>query len=301
MMLFLRVLQGIAVAAPGVLSKAILTDVFLGERLGKLSTSMTMTWAIGPIIAPVIGGYLEVYFGWQSSFYFFAIYGALILCLALIVLEETNVHRISLNFPNLMKIYREACTHKVFFGALVSISIAYSLIVVFNVAGPFIIQTVLGYSPIDYGHFALFMGLGFFIGSLANRFLLRHLPVSTILPLGIYYGTTVACLMLIVSALFGMHLITLIASTFCLLIASGSIFPNCMAKCLSLFPKTAGTATAIMGSFFIIGTAIITSMASLLETKTLIPISLCYVLLMGISLTTYLLMLRAKPPPPVTR
>jgi Bcr/CflA subfamily drug resistance transporter len=286
--LFWRTLQGISVAAPGVLSKAILTDVFLGERLHKLSSLMTMIWALGPMLAPVLGGYLEVYIGWQASFYFLTLYGIAILYLSLFHLQETNSHRIALNIHHLTKVYQEACFHKLFFGATVCISVVYSLIVVFNVVGPFFIQTILGYSPIAYGHFALYMGLGFFIGSLGNRFLLRRFAPSKLLSMGVYYGFITASLMLILIAFFGSHLILLLAFTFLLLLAAGSIFPNCMAMCLSLFPKTAGTATAIMGTFFIIGTSCITTVASFLETKTLIPISVCYALLMSLCLAMYL-------------
>lgn len=294
MVLFLRVLQGIFVAAPGVLSKAILTDVFLGEKLAKLSTSMTIVWAIGPIVAPVIGGYLQEYLGWESSFYALFLYGLVLLVLVFLSLEETNQYRIPFEKKRLIQVYKEACLHKIFFGSIICISIAYSLIVIFNTAGPFLIQTVLGYSPSQYGHFALFMGLGFFIGSLLNRFLLRKIPSSKILPIAIAYGGFVSIFMLIISFLFGLHVWTLIGFTFFLLIASGMIFPNSMAKCLSLFPKTAGTATAIMGASFIIGTSLITSLASLLETSTLVPISACYVLLMIICSFVYFTMLKEK-------
>lgn len=287
-MLFLRVLQGIAVAAPGVLSKAILTDVFLGERLGKISTYMTMIWAIGPIIAPVIGGYLEAYVGWRADFYLFAIYGAFLFFLVLFFLKETNVNRTPLNISHLLGVYKKACLHKVFFSSVICISIVYSLIVIFNVVGPFFIETVLGYSPITYGHLALFMGLGFFIGSLANRLLLRRFSSSQIFKPTLYYGSAVAVLMFLFSILFGAHLFILIFFTFCLLIASGIIFPNSMAQALSLFSKTAGTATAIMGASFILGTSIIASLASFLDTKTLIPISLSYIFLMAICLAVHL-------------
>jgi DHA1 family bicyclomycin/chloramphenicol resistance-like MFS transporter len=294
MVLFLRVLQGIFVAAPGVLSKTILADILLGERLAKFSTSMTMVWALGPIIAPIIGGYLESYIGWQASFYFLAFYGAILLVLSLFSLKETNRQPISLDIKNLIRIYKKACSHKLFFGSIACISIVYSLIVIFNITGPFLIQNVLKYSPVDYGYFAFFAGLGFFIGSLINRLLLQHFSVSKILVWGILYGFIISILMVIAAIVFGVTLITLVLFTFLLLIGSGSVFPNCMAKCLSLFPQSAGTAAAIMGTCFIIGTSLISAGASFLETQTLIPLSLCYALLMGICLIIYFLTWKGK-------
>jgi len=229
------------------------------------------------------------------DFVFFSVYGIILLGLVYFFYEESIEHKTPLNLPSLGRIYREICMHKGFLGAAICISIVYAVAVVFNVMGPFLIEVVMGYSPVDFGHFALFMGLGFFVGSVINRFLLSHFPVEKIFPVSIYYAIVVTLLMLVTSLVFGVQLITLILFTFFLLIASGSAFPNGSTICLSLFPKNAGMASAAMGTVAVVGTAIVSTIASFLRTDTLIPISLFYVILMGICWISYRFLM--KPPP----
>ena len=64
---------------------------------------------------------------------------------------------------------------------VVLMGIAYSLIIVFNTVGPFLIQTRLNYSPIFFGHLALVMGLIFLIATIICRYLLKHYKAEQLL------------------------------------------------------------------------------------------------------------------------
>lgn len=76
-LIVLRFLQRITIAACGTITKAILADSFKGKVLAKKSSFMATAWALGPIVAPAIGGYLQFYVGWQANFLFLAAYGLL--------------------------------------------------------------------------------------------------------------------------------------------------------------------------------------------------------------------------------
>ena len=56
------------------------------------------------------------------------------------------------------------------------LAIIYAQLILFNVVGPFLIQTVLGESPIVFGRVALSLGVAWFLGSLANRILTATFP-----------------------------------------------------------------------------------------------------------------------------
>src|SRR5437867_12227403 len=53
-LLAFRLLQGVALSATGTLNRSILTDTFSGAQLAKASNAMTLAWALGPIVAPVL-------------------------------------------------------------------------------------------------------------------------------------------------------------------------------------------------------------------------------------------------------
>ena len=66
--------------------------------------------------------------------------------------------------------------------------------------------------------------------------------------------------------------------------------PNCTALSLSIFPKMAGTASALSGSLMIIGTVFITGIASLLKTNNPIPMSIAYVVIVSVCFLIYVSM-----------
>jgi len=92
-LLLMRFLQGLAVTAPVVVTKAIVTDLFDKETIKKASTYLVLAWSIGPIIAPAIGGHLQQYFGWRGGFYFLFVYGLILSIFIAIYLSETNQYK----------------------------------------------------------------------------------------------------------------------------------------------------------------------------------------------------------------
>jgi predicted MFS family arabinose efflux permease len=59
---------------------------------------------------------------------------------------------------------------------------------------------------------------------------------------------------------------------------SGSItFTQCFGKSMRLFPERAGTASALMGTLFVAGSALAGFAGSFLETKTGLPLALSFI------------------------
>jgi len=69
-LLFGRVLQGFGFASATGFSAPSISDTFAGEELIRAYSYTGMAMAITPIIAPVIGGYLQHYFNWRAPFMF---------------------------------------------------------------------------------------------------------------------------------------------------------------------------------------------------------------------------------------
>lgn len=67
---FWRAMQGVTAGAGIVISRAIVRDLFDGPPAQRLMSQITMMFALAPAIAPVIGGWLQTFFGWRSIFAF---------------------------------------------------------------------------------------------------------------------------------------------------------------------------------------------------------------------------------------
>ncbi|MET0266005.1 MAG: multidrug effflux MFS transporter [Duganella sp.] len=74
-LLICRIVQGLAAGAGSVVGRAIVQDRFSGAEAQKIMAHIMMVFGLAPAIAPVLGGWLQVSFGWRSIFWFLAAFG----------------------------------------------------------------------------------------------------------------------------------------------------------------------------------------------------------------------------------
>jgi DHA1 family bicyclomycin/chloramphenicol resistance-like MFS transporter len=84
-----RALQGLSAGAGSVVGAAIVQDRFSGAQAQKIMSHIMMVFGLAPAIAPVLGGWLHVHFGWRSTFVFLALFGSLMFLLAWRALPES--------------------------------------------------------------------------------------------------------------------------------------------------------------------------------------------------------------------
>jgi Bcr/CflA subfamily drug resistance transporter len=272
-----RFLQGLAVTAPAVMMKALATDSFTREEMKKISTYFVISWSLGPIIAPVIGGYLQAYVGWWANFVFLAIYALVVLIAVVFCLPETHKAKVSFDLGHLLGQYKVMVHDKKFLAMSCGLALSYSMIVVFNVLGPFIIQKGLDYTPIGFGHIAFFMGFACLLGSIANRYLISQHPVQKLLKLSGFGMVAISTAALISFYILDKNtLLLVILPTFIIIFCAGVVFPNFSGMCLSQFPQMAGAASALAGVINVLGTTIFSLIASLFHTVEPWPLFLLY-------------------------
>jgi DHA1 family bicyclomycin/chloramphenicol resistance-like MFS transporter len=88
-LLVCRALQGLSAGAGSVIGAAIVQDRFSGPQAQKMMSHIMMVFGLAPAVAPVLGGWLHVHFGWRSTFVFLAAFGALMLLLVWRALPES--------------------------------------------------------------------------------------------------------------------------------------------------------------------------------------------------------------------
>jgi MFS transporter, DHA1 family, multidrug resistance protein len=81
MLMGFRMLQGATAGAGMIVGRAVVRDLFEGAAAQRLMSYVATIFTIAPVMAPVVGGYLEVHFGWTSVFYFLVLLsGFLLVC-----------------------------------------------------------------------------------------------------------------------------------------------------------------------------------------------------------------------------
>jgi len=84
-----RALQGLSAGAGSVIGQAIVQDRLKGAEAQKMMSNIMMVFGLAPAIAPILGGWLHVYFGWRATFVFLAVFGAALILLCLKLLPES--------------------------------------------------------------------------------------------------------------------------------------------------------------------------------------------------------------------
>lgn len=68
MLLLGRILQGFGAAAPRVTSMSMVRDRYEGRELARINSLVTTTFIVVPMVAPIMGHWLTLGFGWQGVF-----------------------------------------------------------------------------------------------------------------------------------------------------------------------------------------------------------------------------------------
>ncbi len=88
-LLLCRAFQGLAAGAGTVIGQAIVQDRFEGAEAQRMLSNMMMVFGLAPAIAPILGGYLQVNFGWRSTFVFLALFSGTMIAFAYKALPES--------------------------------------------------------------------------------------------------------------------------------------------------------------------------------------------------------------------
>lgn len=144
LMLF-RGLQGLSAGAGLIVGRAMIRDLYSGPEAQRLMSHITMMFGISPAIAPVIGGYLQIWFGWQSVFIFMALLGIVLLLLSYYYLQETHAldKRQLFSFKPLINNYHQVASHPHFLLLAITIALNFAGFFLYIASAPVFVLNIL--------------------------------------------------------------------------------------------------------------------------------------------------------------
>jgi len=241
----MRVIHGITVAMIVVAKRAYFVDVYEGDRLKHYLSMFTIIWSAGPIVAPFLGGYFQTTFGWQSNFYFLAAIAFVIAILETIYSGETIRHRTEFHLKKIAGLYAEMIKTTTFSLGILMLSFAYSMVIMYNMTGPFIIEHHFSFTPIVAGYCSLILGFAWMVGGFIGRALI-HRPFFGKLFVNILLQLLSVVLM-IVSINFVNNIYAMVFFAFIIHVGAGFTYNNYFTYCLGRFPKNAAMSGGLTG------------------------------------------------------
>lgn len=253
-----RLIQGIGCGASTSVGRTVTRDLIEGEHLAKFGSHMGMISVFAIAAAPTLGGYIQHYFNWQTSFLFILIYTSFICILVIKKLPETNRHlNPEATKPNiLLRNYFSLLFNKTFMGYALCSTIAYAGLIAYITAGPFLLQSIVGLTPVQFGWLSFLMAAAFSLSAFVNsRYVLKKG-----IPTMIFYGNaSMLCggITMLLFALLGfINTAVIMLPVAFFNIGASFTFSNAFAGAIHPFPKMAGNAVALFGCLQILGAAL---------------------------------------------
>ncbi len=249
-LLFWRVVMAVGGGAGMVISRAVVRDLYDTAEAARMFSLLMLLMGAAPILAPIVGGQILLVTGWRGIFGFLGVFGLASIVAAAVGLPESlpAERRIRLNFAGMAATYghllrnRSYLRYAIALGCIAGVNFSY-------ISGaPFLFIELHGVSP---QHFGLFFGANAFglIGaSQVNRRLLRRFSAQRILNAALSVNAVTALLLTVA----GMTGIGGFPAQVCLIFAclctTGLLYPNVTALALAPFEKSAGSASALLGT-----------------------------------------------------
>ncbi|ASZ12116.1 MFS transporter [Chitinophaga sp. MD30] len=279
----MRVIQGLTVSAIIIGKRAFFVDLYTGEKLRHYLSLFSIIWSLGPILAPFIGGYLQMAFNWSANFYVLAITATIMVVLELIFSGETLKKPKVFDLSKVTKAYGSMLRSPPFtFGVLI-VGTAYSITMIYNMTGPFIIEHHFGLSAVTAGYASLVLGFAWLCGGLAGR-ITREMPFRSKLTWSNNLQLLLVTFMIFTTVLLD-NSYFLLCFAFLIQVCAGYIFNNLLTHCMGMFPENAGIAIGLAGGLNLITVSILSyGVVELLPARDGLNLGLSYLVFAAISL-----------------
>lgn len=251
-----RALQGLCVSFIAVGKRTYFVDAYTGAQQKSYTALTTIVWAVAPISAPFLGGFLAKHFSWDASFWFLGIYAGILFLLELWLSGETLKEKAAFKLRPIAQTYAKLLNTRDFTVGVIVLGISYCMVMAFNMSVPFIIEKKFELSPLVTGYCALCSGISIFIGGLIGR----KISIGSLFSKLWYFALVqlAAILMMLAMATYLNHIFLLMAFVIFIHCIQGLMYNLFITHCLTRFPQNAATAGGITGggSYIVVSAAI---------------------------------------------
>ncbi len=271
-----RLVQGLGIGAAAVMARALSRDVFSGDSLIRLFSTMAIFITLAPAVAPAIGGYLQAHFGVFGTMSAMLLYGVAMLVMVYGLLPETNQnkHPQALHPTLLWYKYKFLAKHPTFLYDALTAGIAFSVVIAYAAFSPFYLQDQLGLSAQTFGNFVFIMAFGLVAGMLVNRYFGQKIGPRNAIKLGLSIIAVATVIMLSLYAAGLLTLWTYVATVFITNMGVAVIIPNAAVRAFDPFAGILGLVASTYGFLQILVSSGATLVVSLLHAQTVLPVAL---------------------------
>jgi MFS transporter, DHA1 family, multidrug resistance protein len=288
-----RILQGAAAGVQAVLVMAVITDIFTAKQRVRALALYGMIMAVAPAVAPAIGSYMHVTFGWRSNFYLLTSMVSIISVMAIIWLPETSKRKTStLNARLIVANYTALLRDRSFMGNALMMSSVLAGVFAFITAAPFIFIDSFGVATKDYGYYQLAAVLFYIVGSSISASLADKVSSRHQLGFGLILMVLGVISLIALQQVQLLTPLTMILAVGLINIGIGPVFAVAPSLAMNTTSAPTGAASAMLGCLEMTGPALAATALSFLHDGTALPYIWTVAATCGLTLALYLGLIR---------
>jgi MFS transporter, DHA1 family, multidrug resistance protein len=259
----LRFLQALGGCAGMVAGRALVRDLFPKEA-AQVFGSLMLVMGIAPVVAPSIGGWIAAVMGWRAIFVFLAFVAVALFAMIARGLPDTHVRHVEQSFHprDLAKGWLAVLRERDFLLWGVGGSIASGGLFAYLTGSPATYMEGLGLSSATYSWVFAVNAAGLIGASQLSQVLLRRFPSERIVR-SVLVGQFLSGIALVACAALGIRF-AVFPLVWLFIFGHGMAFPNVSALAMAPFGRTAGSASALMGSIQMASGAVLAGLVGLL-------------------------------------
>jgi len=242
-----RALQAIGGCAGLMFARVIARDLHGRDRAAGVIGFVTMVTALAGSTTPILGGWIDITFGWRLSFWITSGLGVAVFTATLLWLPETRPEGTGANvietFRRGFRLLRSAeflgyaghgtCTLSAWYAMLTGL--------------PFIMIEALGQPTTAYGLYFPFLGLGYMAGNLVTARVAQVWGVHKLIIVGVALALAACPLMVVWNGLGTPSPLALFLPMGLISLGHGLSQPGATSGAIGINPQLAGSAAGLMG------------------------------------------------------
>jgi DHA1 family bicyclomycin/chloramphenicol resistance-like MFS transporter len=247
-LIIMRFFHGLAAAAASVVINALMRDIYPKEEFSRMMSFVMLVTTIAPLVAPMAGGAVLVWFSWHVIFWILALAALLASAMIFFFIDETlpverrQKFHIRTTIGNFASLFR----HKRVLSYMLASGFSFAGMFSFLSAGPFVYIELNHVSPQHFGYYFALNIVFLFIMTIINSRFVRRVGALNMFRAGLWIQFVMA-IWLVVSAFLGVGFWALVVGVAAFVGCVSMVSSNAMAVILDEFPHMAGTASSWRG------------------------------------------------------
>ena len=249
LLMVFRAVQGATAGAGTIIGRAVVRDLFKGAAAQRIMSHIATMFTVAPVMAPVIGGWFQVWFNWRSIFFFMTVMAAFILVSCLKLFPETlpREERQCLNIVFLGKSYWKVMTAIPFLSSCLALSLISIGFFIYILSAPMFLARHLCLKETQYIVLFLPMSIAMVIGAwISGRFAGKLSGMKTI-GIGFIVMSIAAVSNVVLNMMIAPALPWTLAPVIIYVLGMAITSPSLTLISLDLFPSQRGLAASCQG------------------------------------------------------